>query len=150
MILKQLSAALAGKGDFSLSLEESPYAKFLDLQLDRKAGDLVTTMKFHQDLVGAPFPPALHGGTVAALLEMSAFMEIFRELKMAILPKTVDINVDYLRAGKTQDSFARASILRRGRRFASVQSEVWQTDPSKPIATAHLHFLIVDPVSGLK
>lgn len=150
MILNQLSRALKDKGDFSISLEDSPYARFLDLWLERKGHDLVTVMKFHSDLVGAPFPPTLHGGTVAALLEMSCFIEIFRQLKMSMLPKTVDINVDYLRAGKAEDSFARASILRQGRRFASLQAEVWQGDPSKPIATAHLHFQITGPVTDRK
>lgn len=150
MILDQLTQAMQEGGDFSLSLKDSPYAKFLDLWLERKDENLVTTMKFHADLVGAPFPPTLHGGTVAALLEMAAFIEIFRELKMETLPKTVDLNVDYLRAGKPQDSFARATILRRGRRFASLQAEVWQDDPAKPIATAHLHFLIIDPAANRK
>jgi acyl-coenzyme A thioesterase PaaI-like protein len=57
-------------------------------------------------------------------------------------PKTVDFSIDYLRSGKPQDAYARAVILRRGRRVANVRVEAWQDERIKPFVTAHGHFLL--------
>ena len=58
------------------------------------------------------------------------------------LPKTIDLTVDYLRSGLPRDSFARARVVRSGRRYASVQVEAWQDNRARPHAQATGHFLM--------
>lgn len=129
---------------FDESLDISPYAKMMGFRLRREQGKLITGMKFHTDLVGSPMPTALHGGTVASLMEMAALMELVWAIDVAHIPKTIDITIDYLRSGKPEDTFAKARVFRQGRRYATLHAEAWQSDPQKPIATAMLHFQLVD------
>ncbi len=143
MILDFLKS-LKDKPAFDQSLEVSPYAKMMGFRFVRRDGQLTTEMKYHGDLVGSPFPPALHGGTVASLLEMAAILQLAWDIDMARLPKAIDITIDYLRSGKPEDTFARATVFRQGRRFATLHAEAWQSEPEKPIATAMLHFQLVD------
>ncbi len=130
--------------NFDESLDISPYAKMMGFRLMRQEGMLTTVMKYHDDLIGAPFPPALHGGAVASLLEMSALLHLFWDRELENMPRAIDITVDYLRAGKPEDVFARAKISRRGRRYATLHVDAWQSNPDKPIASAMLHFQFVD------
>ncbi|PCI48671.1 MAG: thioesterase [Alphaproteobacteria bacterium] len=125
---------------FDESLEISPYAKMMGFRLRRQDGNLMTAMTFNSNHIGSPYPPTLHGGTVASLMEMAALMQLIWDKDMGHLPKAIDITVDYLRSGKPEDTYARARVFRRGRRFATLHAEAWQSDPEKPIASAMLHF----------
>ena len=58
------------------------------------------------------------------------------------LPKTIDFTVDYLRSGLARDAYARARVVRLGRRYASVQVEAWQESRTRPFAQANGHFLM--------
>jgi uncharacterized protein (TIGR00369 family) len=98
-------------------------------------------MPFSHDLIGYPILPALHGGVVGALMEVTALTQLAIASKSAHFPKTIDINIDYLRSGKPVDTFARARVVKIGRRIANVQAEAWQAERSQPIATLHGHFM---------
>jgi len=66
-----------------------------------------------------------------------------------IQPKTIDFTVDYLRPGLPRDAYARATINRSGRRYASVHVEAWQDNRSRLFAQATGHFLMPqDPSHG--
>ena len=58
------------------------------------------------------------------------------------LPKTIDFTVDYLRSGLARDAYARARVVRQGRRYASVHVEAWQDNRDRPFAQANGHFLM--------
>ena len=58
------------------------------------------------------------------------------------------MGVDYLRPGKPQDVYARASITRQGSRVANVRVDAWQERRASPIASLHGHFLIKPIKSG--
>ena len=57
-------------------LDTLPYARFLGLQSRMTGDDLVVVMPFADHLVGNPMLPALHGGSTAALLEMTAVAQV--------------------------------------------------------------------------
>ena len=83
-------------------LDMLPYAALLGLTYERVDGELVVTMPYGDTLVGQPFPPRLHGGTVAGLMEITATAALLVALpRDAPLPalKPVSVTVDYLRAG---------------------------------------------------
>ena len=59
-------------GPSSGTLAALPYAAYLGLHYAVHGRELVLSMPFAESLVGQPFPPRLHGGTVAGLLEITA------------------------------------------------------------------------------
>ena len=135
-------AQLRESGQFAPVLSAIPYARLLGLSIEVVEGDPVTTMRADKELVGNPILPALHGGTVGALLESAAIFKLIWEIKSIAVPKTINITVDYLRSARLLDTHARAVITKHGRRVANVQVRAWQRDETQPIAAAHAHFLL--------
>lgn len=129
---EQLAAALA----------RVPYATFLGVRAELKGDELTLVLPYADHLVGNPMLPALHGGVVAALMELTAITQLAIASKSAKFPKTIDVGFDYLRSGKPVDTYARARVVKIGRRIANVQAEAWQGQRDQPIAAMHGHFLV--------
>lgn len=137
-----------------------PYSRFLGIAFDRRGDELTGVLNFEEKLIGNPFLPALHGGATAAFLEVTAIItlgwsQLWPQIesgaldpqdmaagKLPRLPKTIDFTVDYLRSGLPRDAYARATISRTGRRYASVRVEAWQDHHDKLYAQASGHFLM--------
>jgi acyl-coenzyme A thioesterase PaaI-like protein len=130
-------------GNCAAMVEAVPYSAFLGLTARVDGGALVTMLKFAPDLIGNPALPALHGGTIGALLESAAVFELLWRAESVVLPKTITITVDYLRSAAPVDTYARATITRQGRRVANVRVEAWQTDAAHPVAQAHVIALVM-------
>lgn len=129
-------------GDLAALLGTIPYVRFLGLSASKDDRGVLTTMTYGPHLVGNPALPALHGGTLGALLESAAVFELLWSSETAVLPKTITITIDYLRSAKPIDTHARGVVTRQGRRVANVRVEAWQDDPAVLVASAHAHFLI--------
>lgn len=137
-----------------------PYLTWLGIRFDRRGDELTAILPYDEKLIGNPLLPALHGGVTAAFLETTAIIElawaamwedmesgrIVPDAAMADslprLPKTIDFTVDYLRSGLPRDAYARAKVVRSGRRYASVQVEAWQDNRARLLAQATGHFLM--------
>jgi acyl-coenzyme A thioesterase PaaI-like protein len=141
-LVEQLEAAKASR-DLQALCDLVPYSRFLGLSPRLENGELITTMKFAQHLIGNPVLPALHGGTLGALLESAAIFELLWRSETIVLPKTITITVDYLRSGAPLDTHATSTVTRHGRRVANVRVEAWQNVRSAPVATAHAIFLVM-------
>jgi len=138
-----------------------PYIGFLGLRFERRGDELTAVLPFDPSLVGNPALPALHGGAIAAFMELTAVVELAWSLLWADMeagridladaeqgvlpriPKTIDFTVDYLRSGLPRDAYARARVNRSGRRYASVHVEGWQDNRDRLFAQATAHFLMV-------
>lgn len=137
-----------------------PYIRWMGIRFDRRGDELTAVMPFDEKLIGNPALPAIHGGATAAFLEITAIIELAwsamwedmeagrvsasddsTELTLK-LPKTIDFTVDYLRSGLPRDAYARARVVRAGRRYASVQVETWQDNRARLFAQATAHFLM--------
>lgn len=129
-------------GDWRAFAEWIPYARYLGLSVEVGERELVALMPYSPHLVGNASLPALHGGTLGALLESACIFQLVREAATAYIPKTITITVDYLRPAKPADTRARAIVTRQGRRVASVRAEAWQDDRDRPVAVATAHFLV--------
>lgn len=136
-----LAAARAG-GNPQALIDAVPYARFLDLKVSRTESGLLTTMHFHDELVGDATLPALHGGTLAGLLESAAVFAVLFDADATVLPKTITLTIDYLRSARAIDTHCRARVIRRGRRMAVLESSAYQDDPEQPVATAIVHLLL--------
>jgi acyl-coenzyme A thioesterase PaaI-like protein len=128
--------------------EVVPYARFMGLSMQYLSGELLGLLTYAPMLVGNPALPALHGGAIGALLESTAIFELLWEAETVVLPKTIDITVEYLRSGRPLDTWAKGIVTRQGRRVANVRVEAWQEDRQRPIAIAHAHFLILPGQGG--
>lgn len=137
-----------------------PYIQFLGIRFDRRGDELTAVLPFEEKLIGNPILPALHGGATAAFLEVTSVISLswtylwediesgaidLKTLESGTLPrlpKTIDFTVDYLRSGLPRDAYARATINRSGRRYASVHVEAWQDNRQRLFAQATGHFLM--------
>lgn len=130
-------------GDYQALIDAVPYAKFLGLTASKDGDELITTMRYGDHLIGNPALPALHGGTLGALLESAAIFELLWRAETIVLPKTITVTIDYLRSGAPVDTHARGVVTRHGRRVTNVRMEAWQADRATPVATAHAIFLVM-------
>lgn len=142
----ELFAALESGKTAEVSLDTIPYAGFLGMALYRDANKV--GLRLHYDPMHIGAPGRLHGGVIGAVLEIAAIAELMWQARrdgaaLAHLPKPVTLTVDYLRAAGLADVRAGATILRRGRRIASVRALAWQESEARPVAEGLLHFLLV-------
>jgi uncharacterized protein (TIGR00369 family) len=140
--LRAVLAEVRRTREFDRLLAAIPYVRLLGLRTSTQDGDLVAQMPGAQHLIGNPVLPALHGGTVGALLESTAILKLLLESDTPAVPKTITLTVDYLRSPRVADTSARATITRLGRRVANVQIRAWQDQEDRPVAVAHAHFLL--------
>lgn len=141
----QQLAAFRASGDLDGLVQAIPYLRFLGCRFDTGAdGQLTACMPYGDHLVGNASIPALHGGTLGALLEVAAIVQVLWASPEPVLPRTINLTVEYLRSGRPVDTFARGTITRHGRRVIHVRAEAWQDDPARPIALGHVHVLGAD------
>lgn len=130
------------QADIEAALARIPYAAFLNVRAELRGDELTLVLPFIAQNIGNPVLPALHGGAVGAFMELAAVTQISIAQRENAFPKTIDVNIDYLRPGRPLDTYARAKITKLGRRIAHAQVEAWQLDRADPIASLRGHFLI--------
>ena len=140
-LMQELAAEGRGQ-DVQAVLAHIPYARFLGLQVEQQGNEIVTVLPFHNELVGNINLPAIHGGVVGAMLEITSTLQLIFDTACERLPKTVDVSFDYLRSARGTTTFGRAIVTRQGRRVANVRAELWQESRDKPVAASHGHFLL--------
>jgi uncharacterized protein (TIGR00369 family) len=140
-LIKRLDEARK-KGDASRLADAIPYAKWMHIAPENTTGELLTRMRYHEALIGNTHLPAIHGGTLGAMLEMAAIFHLLWETRSNTVPKIVNITVDYLRSAGPRDVIAAAKVTKQGRRMVNVFAEAWQDDRSRPVAAASAHFLV--------
>ncbi|WBU52218.1 PaaI family thioesterase [Paracoccus sp. SCSIO 75233] len=141
-------------------IQSVPYIRWMGIEFDRRGDELTAVMPYDEKLIGNPLLPALHGGATAAFLEIAGVVELawsamWEDMESGRirlsesdqdtplrLPKTIDFTVDYLRSRLPRDAYARARVVRSGRRYASVHIEAWQDNRAKLFAQATAHFLM--------
>lgn len=129
---------VATKGDLRELIEESPYARSLGIVVEEAEDGVLCRMTYAEGLGGLG---GLHGGTVSALLEVAATCELSRHAPRPGF-RLVSLTVEFLRPGRSEDTLARACIVRQGRRVANLRIEAWQRDRSNLVATAQAAFLL--------
>ena len=140
-LIDRITAARASQ-DYQAIIDLIPYAGFLGLTAAMQGDELITTMRYGAHLIGNRPLPALHGGTLGALMESAAIYELLWRSETIVLPKTITLTIDFLRPGAPVDTHARGVVTRQGRRVTNVRMEAWQADRKAPVATAHAVFLV--------
>ena len=118
------------------------YVRFLGMEAELTGETLAAALPFSQHLIGNPIIPALHGGVVGAFLELTALAQLAASAPDGHAPRTVDITIDYLRPARAFTTYAKAEVIKRGRRVINVQATAWQESPTSPVATLRGHFVV--------
>jgi len=127
--------------DYQALLERIPYARHLGLDFPKDAAGLVVRLPFHERLIGNFMLPALHGGVLGALIEITARIAAQSEDAKARRPRILDSNINYLRSAQAKHTFASAEIVRQGRRTSLVQVICWQDEKNRPITSGRVQLL---------
>lgn len=123
-------------------LIKMPYAAFLGVSLRVGPDGLETSTRSRADLIGNTNLPALHGGVIGSLLDITGMLTLVFLKALDQSPRLIDMDIDYLRSGQAQPTLGRAEIVRGGRRMANLRAVLWQDDPERPIAIGRLQFLL--------
>ena len=122
-------------------LARIPYARHLGLEISQNSAGLVVRLPFHEALIGNFMLPALHGGVLGALIEITARIAAQSEDAKARCPRILDSNINYLRSAQAKHTFASAEIIRQGRRTSLVQVTCWQDKKNRPITSGRVQLL---------
>jgi len=122
-------------------LAATPYARFLGVEATWVGDAVIVALPYRPALIGNTQLPALHGGVLGGLLELTALATLAARLDTG-RPSTVDFTIEYLRSAGPRDTHARATIKRLGRRFANVDVLAWQDDAEKPVAAISGRFSV--------
>jgi uncharacterized protein (TIGR00369 family) len=124
-----------------------PYARAMGMEIDHiEDGVPIIGMDFADRTQGRP--GFLHGGAIGGLLEMAGYAALRAELERQgndARMKPININIEYLRGGVNERTYARGEVLRAGRRVANVRVEAWQGDREKLVASSWMNFLLAAP-----
>ena len=124
-------------------LGRTPIAQEIGMRCEVMGDEMTAIMPFQQKLIGNFTIQALHGGAIAAFLELTAMAQVYLVTEhLERPPRPINITIDYLRQGHAKDTFARATITKMGRRMCSVRAEAWQDERSKPVTSLLAHFKV--------
>lgn len=125
-------------------VELTPYAEALGIAVERiEAGVPVLRVDFTDAVQGRP--GALHGGAISGLLETAGYALLRSALVEAGRPtrmKPINLTVQFLSSGKPRPTYAKARLVKIGRRTANLSVEAWQDDPTRPIASAVMNVMV--------
>lgn len=108
-----------------------PFHRLLGLQvteLDR--GHATLELPFRTELIGDAERPSLHGGVISVLADSCAGTAVWTCIGPQDRCSTIDLRVDYLRPGKSEDLRAEGEVLRVGNRVGVANVRVFH--PSEP------------------
>lgn len=132
-------------GNYQPLVDLIPYARMLGVQCECYGDEMIFRLPASRDNIGNPTIPAIHGGVIAAFMELTAQFQLTLQMPQPGLAKIIDFSLDYMRAGLDRDTFAICEISRQGRRVGNCSVLAWQERKSKPIAQARAHFLLETP-----
>lgn len=105
------------------SLDESPYQRFLGLELVRSEPGLVEIkLPFKEDFLRAEGSDWYHGGVVAALIDIAGDYALWTEVGNGL--PTIDLRVDWLRPARRGALFAIGKAVKVGRTVCCADIEV--------------------------
>lgn len=136
------AAPAAGDTALPTALADQAYLRSLGLKLDMAATPVRGLMPYHERVVGNPKVPALHGGALATLMQVTAAAELMKTSQASSAPLMSSCTIEYLRSAELVDCQASAAVVTRSRRYANLRAAIWQSREDQPVAVATVHFLL--------
>jgi uncharacterized protein (TIGR00369 family) len=121
-----------------------PHNKALGMKVvELERAQAVFQLPYDEKLVGNPDTGVLHGGAITALLDACSGASVFAALSEWSPIATLDLRIDYLRAGDPgRDITCRAHCYRLTRNVAFTRAVAYHDDESDPIATSMGTFML--------
>lgn len=115
---------------------EIPFNVYLGIEAEElREGYARLKLPFRREFIGDGRRPALHGGLIATLIDVSGGAATWTHFSREDAIATLDMRVDYLRPGPDDDLIAESQVLRVGNRVAVVNTRVYSArDRSTVIA----------------
>ena len=108
-------------------IDRSPANRWLGIiVLDLEDGGIMLQMPVRADMIGNPDTRVLHGGFMGCLIDTACSFAIIAQTGESVA--TIDCSVDFHQAQRSPLLFARASVLRIGRRIASTEVRVTEAN----------------------
>ena len=115
-----------------------PFDRLLGIHIDSLSlTDIKVRIDMREELIGNVIRRILHGGVISSVLDLTggliASVELLKQLeniefgeieKRLARIGTIDLRVDYLRAGKGDFFTASGSVLRKGNKVAVIRTEL--------------------------
>lgn len=121
-----------------------PYARWIGFELLGQGDELRGRLLLSEHLVGNPQLKILHGGVLATLLQLTGAGIVMEAMDLKERPRLLSSTVQYLGAARAVHTFCRGRVITRSRRFATVQAAIIQGHAEESIASATMHFLLVE------
>jgi acyl-coenzyme A thioesterase PaaI-like protein len=84
------------------------------------------------------------GPTQMGVVDRAAYAVILAHIGIVPMAVTSNLNISFLRGVEARDFFADASLIKLGRRLATVDVRLWQDDPSKVAAQSTVTYALPD------
>ena len=102
--------------------EGLPFNKWLGIKVEDLAeGRVKLRIPFKPELIGDPRRPALHGGVLSTLVDVTGGFAVWTSCHLEDRIATIDLGVDYLRPAPARNLYAEASIRLLGNRVGNAQ-----------------------------
>lgn len=125
-------------------LDAVPFVRTLGVRVSMVDDRLTVCLPYAPHIVGNPKVPALHGGALASLLQITATAELIRVTAARKPPRMFSQTIEYLAGAGMLDTVATATVVSRSRRYANVRVEARQGTSTRPAAVATVQFLLVE------
>lgn len=112
----------------------APIAEWLGFSSDASGDARVYRLSFNEMHIGNPAIRALHGGVIAAFLELAMQTEL--RANGHAPEATVNLTIDYVASSRAEDMTARVKVFRIGRRLAFLEAEGRQAAGTRLVAVA--------------
>ncbi len=117
---------MSGPGAAELGFSDSPFMRFLGLEIIRAEKGLVEIrLPYREEFLRHDGSDWLHGGVVSALADIAGDYAVITETASGV--PTIDMRVDYLRPARRGELIALARTLRVGRTVSVADVEIRDT-----------------------
>lgn len=129
-----------------------PHNRALGMRVrDMRRAEAVFELAYDPKLVGNPDTGVLHGGAITALIDACSGASVFAALAEWKAIATLDLRIDYLRAGEAgRDVVCHATCYKLTRNVAFTRAVAYHDDEADPIATSMGTFMIGTKPGGLR
>lgn len=130
----------------SETLQLTPYARSLGISVEGM-DDGVPVLRAGGEAITEGRPGVYHGGAISGLLETAGYAALrlaLDEAGRAVRLKPINITVQFLAPARAAPLYAKARILKLGRRNANIEVECWQEKRDRPRATAVMNVLLAE------
>ena len=113
-----------------------PFNKLLGIEVElARKGYVRLRVDYRHEFIGNPLIPALHGGFLAAVLDVAGGAAALTTLsKVTDRISTVDMRIDYIRFGMEKDIIAEGHVLRTGNRIVVTEMSIRHEDDDDTLA----------------